>query len=136
MENLMPKAPEFSLKVDADRLVSSLQVWKSSERDRASDAGEMRQEIGQYLEDTGLNNKALSIARGLDKLSEDKRADTLRSLDHVLTILRPHWDGQSTVDMFDDAPDAGAVELHDGPVDGNIEPYDPDLDGNTLSGAA
>lgn len=99
---------------DPDQLLRNLDKWKSEEGDRASDAGEMRQQIGQFIEDTGLNKKALSMVRALDKMKPNKREDTLRSLDMLLDDMKPHWSGQSTADMFDNSPD------------GAVEPYEPE----------
>lgn len=100
---------DHELSVDADVLFSKLERWKSDEGARASAAGETRQDIGQFIEDTGLNKKGLAMIRALDKMKDDKRADVLRSFDYLREHLDPKWAGQSTPDMFSDA-----VEPFDG----------------------
>ena len=101
----------MELSVHQDKIVSSLNRWKSGEKQRASDAGEMREEIGSLIEFTGLNKKALAFVRMLDKQEQDKRADILRSLTPLLDMMEPVWDGQKTADMFND----DAVEPADAP---------------------
>lgn len=101
----------MELSVHQDKIVSSLNRWKSGEKQRASDAGEMREEIGSLIEFTGLSKKALAFVRMLDKQEPDKRADILRSLTPLLDMMEPVWDGQKTADMFND----DAVEPGDGP---------------------
>lgn len=103
----------MELSVYQDKIVSSLNRWKSGEKQRASDAGEMREEIGQLIEFTGLSKKALAFVRMLDKQEPDKRADILRSLTPLLDMMEPVWDGQKTADMFND----DAVEPADAPDD-------------------
>lgn len=103
----------MELSVHQDKIVSSLNRWKSGEKQRASDAGEMREEIGQLIEFTGLSKKALAFVRMLDKQEPEKRADILRSLTPLLDMMEPVWDGQKTADMFND----DAVEPADAPDD-------------------
>lgn len=103
----------MELSVHQDKIVSSLNRWKSGEKQRASDAGEMREEIGELIEFTGLSKKALAFVRMLDKQEPDKRADILRSLTPLLDMMEPVWDGQKTADMFND----DAVEPADAPDD-------------------
>lgn len=103
----------MELSVHQDKIVSSLNRWKSGEKQRASDAGEMREEIGSLIEFTGLSKKALAFVRMLDKQEPDKRADILRSLTPLLDMMEPVWDGQKTADMFND----DAVEPADAPDD-------------------
>lgn len=92
----------MELSVHYDKIVNSFAAWKSGERDRASDAGEMRAEIGQLLELTGLNKKAVSFVRALDKLEQDKRDAVLRSLHPLLDLMDRAWNGNRTPDMFDE----------------------------------
>lgn len=92
----------MELAVHQDKILSVMRRVKGREADRASEAGEDREEIGQLLELTGLSKKSLSIIRSLDKMTEEKRADCLRSLHAILEMMEPVWNGQSTPDMFPD----------------------------------
>ena len=85
-----------------DKLLSKLQEWKEIEADRSSEVGEQREDMKNFLELTGWNKKALAFIRALDKMSQEKRDDVLRSFDDLRNTLEPHWDGQSTPDMLDD----------------------------------
>lgn len=96
----------MELTVHRDKIINSFARWKQGEADRASDAGEMREEIGKVIDLTGLNKKAFSFVRMLDKQAPDKRADILRSLEPLLKLMQPHWDGSNTPDMFTDNDDA------------------------------
>jgi len=94
------------LSVHHDKIVNTIEALKSNERNRASEAGEDREEIGNLLELTGLNKKAFSFVRSIDKLEADKRDDVLRSLHPLLDLMDKRWNGQNTPDMFD-----GGVEV-------------------------
>lgn len=110
---------------DPDQLHSKLQKWKADEERRKSDAGETRQDIGQFIEDTGLNKKALSFVRSLDKMAEEKRADVLLSLDSLFDEMRPHWQNQGTapMDFGSDEPEDTVVPIqNDGPDGFGDEP--------------
>lgn len=84
-----------------DRIFSQVEAWRAQEADRASDAGEMRQEIGQLVEDLGINKKALSMIRSMDKMPEEKRSDCLLTLEPLLEMFKAKWEGQSTPDFFE-----------------------------------
>lgn len=95
-----------SLSIHTDKILNTISSINSHERDRASDAGEDRAEIGNLLELTGLNKKAFSFVRMLDKQEPEKREDILRSLHPLLDMMDSHWNGQGTADMFEDANEA------------------------------
>jgi len=116
----------MQIDVHYEKIVNNLARWKSGEKDRASDAGEMREEIGSMLELTGLNKKAFSFVRMLDKQEPDKREDILRSLTPLLAMMDTHWNGNKTPDMFE-APEAvDPVEEGEALPKPSYEP-DPDL---------
>ena len=83
-----------------EKIVSNFARWKSAEAERASEVGEMREEIGSVIELTGLNKKAFAFVRMLDKQEQDKRDDILRSLMPLLAMMDTHWNGNRTPDMF------------------------------------
>lgn len=91
----------MDLQVHFDKITGLMGRLKSREASRASDAGSDREEIGSMLELTGVNKKAFSWSRALDKMEPEKRDDVLRSFDALRDMLEPHWDGQTTPDMLD-----------------------------------
>jgi hypothetical protein len=107
-----------------EKIVNSIAAWRVADASRASDVGEQRDQIADLLELTNVNKKALSWIRVLDKMEADKRDDVLRSFDALREhVMQPHWDGQSTPDMFSDPPVAPVAE------EGPRKPsYKPTLD--------
>ena len=104
----------MELAVHQDKILNLTRRINQNERDRASDAGEDRAEIGQMLELTTVNKKAYSWMRGLAKMEQDKRDDVLRSFDALRPIFEKEWEGQSTTDMFAGQADEAAEPLHPG----------------------
>lgn len=112
-----------------DKITGLMGRLKSREASRASDAGSDREEIGSMLELTGLNKKAFSWTRMLDKMEPEKREDVLRSFDALRDMLDPHWDGQSTPDMLDGSAPEEEPEDEDPEEEPEAaEADDPDLD--------
>lgn len=93
----------MELAIHQNKIINTFDRIGSREKERASDAGEDREEIGSLIELTGLNKKAVAFARMLHKQEPDKREDILRSLRPLLDLMEAHWQGQSTPDMFGDA---------------------------------
>ncbi len=110
----------MDLIVHKEKIVGSLAAWRSAEKSRAQAAGETRQEIGELLDLTGLNKKALSFVRSLDKMEEDKRNDVIRSLDPLLEMMAGVWD-TGTGDMFDDGDAVEALADDDSGVTAEYE---------------
>jgi hypothetical protein len=100
------------VKVDHDALIGKLHQWRDEDAERASSAGETREDIGRFLDKTNVNKKCLSHMRQVDKMSPEKRADYRRSLALIFPMLEAHWDGQGTADMFDENE-----QFSDDPVD-------------------
>jgi hypothetical protein len=90
----------MELAVHQNKIINTFDKIGSREKERASDAGEDREEIGKLLDLTNLNKKAVSFCRMLHKQEPDKRADIIRSLKPLLDLMEKHWDGQNTPDMF------------------------------------
>lgn len=108
---------DTELTLDHDALIGKITQWNMEDADRASGAGETRADIGQFIEDTGINNKALSQLRaGLRLKKESQRLDWLRSMEVGLEIVGAHIRGQSTADMFDDPDQDEAGFGEDDPV--------------------
>lgn len=98
-------------KMHEDKLLRKLGQWKGEDQDRAEATGEQRSDIKSFLELTGWHKSALAFIRKLDKLSDEKRDDILRSFDDLREIMQPAWDGQKTEDMFKDGePESFAGE--------------------------
>lgn len=100
----------MEIAVHQDKIIGTFNRIASREKDRASDAGEDREEIGNLLELTGLHKKAVSFCRMLHKQEPEKREDILRSLHPLLSMMEAHWDGQSTPDMFAEGVEPGDDE--------------------------
>ena len=86
-----------------DKIIGVMRRVGSNEAERASGAGEDREEIGSLLELTGLHKRAFAFVRMLDKQEPDKRDDILRSLHPLLNMMDGHWNSQKTPDMFETA---------------------------------
>jgi hypothetical protein len=73
--------------------------------------GELGPEVRAFCEDHGVNKKALTFIAQLDRASEEKRDDVLRSLNMLLPVAQEKWATQNTPDMFDeqDEPEEKAV---------------------------
>ena len=101
--NVAFKGPD----VEHDKLISFIEARNREDHQRSSSAGESRQKIAEFLEDTGCNSQALSWARSilkkLDKTDgQHKAMDVIMSLKKVLPMIEAHVTGQSTPDMFPD----------------------------------
>jgi hypothetical protein len=111
-------------------LIDKLSSWQRQQDSANSINAEIRQDKGQFIDDTGINKKALSVFGQLNKMDDDKREDFLRSWDEHIGDLRAHWAGQSTPDMFDQ--DEDAPEAVDGdtvvPFDGETAEFDAAAD--------
>lgn len=115
----------------ADKIVNSVVRWRQQDADRASEVGDQRENIKQFLEITGIHKTALSWVRKLDKMEPAKRDDLLRSFDAVRNdVMEPHWSGNKTPDMFDSpvepVPDAVPAEMRKPSYDDNFDPADDD----------
>ena len=117
----------MELAVHQNKIINTFDKICSREKERASDAGEDREEIGSLIEFTGLHKKAVSFVRMLHKQEDDKRADILRSLHPLLEMMEAYWDGQKTPDMFADAVEPAGEEPIDEIPDDDGKPGDEDL---------
>lgn len=92
--------------ITEDELLGRIEQWNREDRDRASSAGETRADIGEFVERTGINPKALSMLRTIKKAAardggQAKALDIIRSLKKGLPIVEADISGNSTPDMFD-----------------------------------
>lgn len=92
------KQPQIT--VDYESLITNHSKWAAGEASDASRAGERRQQIGQFAEAKGVENKALSqIRAGLKIKNEGKRMDWLRSMEVMLPLAAQVIRGNSTMEM-------------------------------------
>jgi len=117
----------MELTVHRDKILRVMGGIKEREAGRSSEAGEDREEIGSLLELTGINKKAFSFIRALDKMAQDKRDDVLRSLDPLLEMMDRHWNGNATPDMFEATEDE-PVEAAALPAPSYAADFDPGED--------
>lgn len=114
--------------LDADRVLRKMNQWNAEDSDRASSAAETRQDIGQFVEDTGYHKKAISDGRKLLKMAEDdpdKLWDYLRTFEPLLNDIKEHVRGANTPDMFD-AADDDVPEMADD--DDTVVPFDAETE--------
>lgn len=71
---------------------------KKDERKKAV-GNEIGEQVSAFVEKTGVNKTALSFAVRLGKLSPEKRADVLRSLDMIRDHMAPVWSQTEEMDF-------------------------------------
>lgn len=102
--------------LDADELVTFAVERNREDRKRAESAGESRQKIGEYLDETGMNGKALSWCRQILKVNDKgddgqaKAMDIIMSVEKALPIIKQHVSGQGTLEMSFDEPEEDAID--------------------------
>jgi hypothetical protein len=105
--------------IEADALIDFISARNRDDRRAASISGESRAAIKEFLDETGMNSKALSWCRAIVKtLDKDdgqaKAMDVIRSLKKALPMIEQHVTGNTTADMFDgmtaDEPSAPITE--------------------------
>lgn len=119
--------------IEHDALIDFCEARNREDKDRASSAGESRQKIGAFLDETGMNSQALSWCRSiLKKLDKNdgqaKAMDIIMSLEKALPMVKAHVSGQQDAMDFDapePAPEPEPVEVGDD----DLPPFDaPDAD--------
>jgi len=107
--NLLEKIMK-PLEIDKVKVLQSMQDFNTEDSERASDAGESRQRIGEFLEETGINNKAFSHCRMILRMKkDDKRQDWLRSMRALMPLMEEQIAAIGTRDAFDVPPAAKAA---------------------------
>lgn len=89
--------------IEHDHMIGKFQQWNKEDGARASSAAETRSEIGEFIEDTGMNKKAASWMRMVLKANDKDQAkamDIITSLEKALPMIKAHVAGQGTADMF------------------------------------
>ena len=113
-------------KIDHDQFIGFAAERNGEDRKRASSAGASRAKIKEFLEETGMNGKALSWLRQILKTADKddgqaKAMDIVMSLKKALPMVEAHVAGQGTAEMdFGDAP--SAADMFTGKPDEPAEP--------------
>lgn len=131
--------------IEHDELIGFSAARNDEDRKRASSAGESRAKIKEWLEETGMNGKALSWLRQILKTADKddgqaKAMDVIMSLKKGLPMVEAHVAGQGTGSLDLDGEEPAAPEHHDPDFDDEIEATmaseDPDYDGDDPEMAA
>lgn len=89
--------------IEHDHMIGKFEKWNKEDGARASSAAETRSDIGQFIENTGMNKKAASwmrmVLKAHDK-DQGKAMDIITSLEKALPMIKAHVAGQGTADMF------------------------------------
>lgn len=110
--------------IEHDDLIDFCDARNREDRNRASSAGESRQKIGEFLDETGMNGKALGWSRQILKINDKgddgqaKAMDVILSLEKALPMIKAHVGGQSPELPFGDEDPVGAVEAAELPAPG------------------
>lgn len=131
------KGPE----IEHDKLIDFSVARNQEDRKRASSAGESRALIKGFLEETGMNGKALSWLRQILKIADKddgqvKAMDIIMSLKKGLPMVEAHVAGQGNYSFELDAaePADDLPEHHDPDFEEEIKETlateDPDYDGD------
>lgn len=107
-----------ALEIDEGGVLHRMRAFNEADSERASDAGESRQQIGEFLEESGLNNKAFSHCRMVLRLKkDDKRQDWLRSMRALLPMMEREIAATGTQDAFDGMVPDAAKDMVNGKLD-------------------
>lgn len=117
--------------IEHDQLIGKIERWNGEDRQRASSAGETRSDIGLFIEQSGMNNKALAMCRTIMKEGgkdggQAKAMDVIRSLETALPMIKAHIGGQqSELDLDPVEQDAIDPEGEDLPKPSYTTTFDP-----------
>lgn len=123
------------LDIDHDELIASIINRNSEDHERASSAGESRNEIKAFLDETGMNSQAYSWMRSIMKKPKySQRMDIIRSLEEALPMVKAHVMGQGFgPDLVDQAQatdfaDPGDDKVDDADLDAEQTEFDGEVD--------
>lgn len=81
--------------IEHDQLIDEISARNHEDKLRSSSAGESRQKIGAFLEETGMNSQAFSWCRTILKKPDTAKAmDVILSLEKALPMVKAHIAGQ------------------------------------------
>lgn len=112
--------------LNEDELLDFIEVRNREDKNRASSAGESREKIGEFIDKTGVNGKALSWLRQIMKANDKsdgqaKAMDIVMSLKNGLPIIEAFVRGQGTQEMDFDADDAPEEDPIPDEIEGDPE---------------
>ena len=89
------------IEVSYEKFISFATARNQEDAERASSAGESRQKIGEFLDETGVNSQALSWSRTiLKKKKYSQQMDIIRSMEELLPLVKAKVEGgQSAMDF-------------------------------------
>ena len=99
-KDTLDSADEFT--VDLQKLRSELDSLHNKARASSESSGDLGQRRKQAVDSLGCHKDALSIIERVDRMSDDKRADFMRSFGPMFDAMRPQWD-EAAQDMVDKA---------------------------------
>jgi len=90
--------------IEHDELIDFIHARNREDHQRSSSAGETRQKIGAFLDETSMNGKALAWCRQIVKVNDKedgqhKAMDIIMSLKAALPMIESHVAGQGTAEM-------------------------------------
>lgn len=97
------KAPKGTNQFDVDgkELIAEIVELADMKTTIGEATGSLRSHLKGILDKKGYHAHALAICRGLDAMSDTKRADVLRTLNPMMAAMRQQkWDAASA-DMVD-----------------------------------
>lgn len=115
--------------INHDGLIDFIEECNREDSERASSAGETRQAIGEFIESTGMNSKALAWCRQILKAkNQSKQMDIIMSLEKALPMIKDHVSGQGTAEMEleDQAPPPDTGPTGDDDFDRDLNAGFPD----------
>lgn len=102
----MPDDEKAEIDVDYDTLISDISDRNAEDSERAQSAGESRQKIKTFLDETGLHPKAYSFCRMVLKQKKyATQSDILRSMKEAMPHVEAYVMGNQA-DMFDNRSEA------------------------------
>ena len=109
-----------------DEFIAFCGARNREDGDRASEAGESRQLIGEFIERTGMNGKALSWCRVILKANskgdkgQQKAMDMIASLRKALPMVEAEVRGQGTTEMDFDGGTISPPAADDGEAEQDL----------------
>jgi len=118
--------------IEHDKLIAFSATRNAEDRKRASSAGESRATIKEFLDETGMNGKALSWCRQILKIADKddgqaKAMDVIMSLKKCLPMIESHVSGQGSMAFDLDEPEHFESEVPTEIADRMFVEGDPEI---------
>ena len=89
--------------VDGKKLRALIKSNNDAKKKAAEVTGDIGPETKAFAEVYSLNTKAITLIGSIDRMSDDKRQDFMRSLQRMMPEMLDYWGFVDTPDMFDQA---------------------------------